>query len=83
MIFCGTLAFVSLIFEGTLFQLWSLHKGHGEIQQKIAQLKVESKALGLKIDKTSDPSFLEMEARNQFDLANEGDLIFVFSEHAN
>lgn len=77
---CLTIAFVSLILEGSLFHLWSLHRDGQGIKNKIESLKSENIKLSMKIDKVLDPTFLELEARNQFDLVNQGDLVFVFSE---
>lgn len=34
----------------------------------------------MKIKKAKDPQFIEIQARDRFELAEEGDLIFVFSD---
>ena len=79
-VLCLLVAFISLLLEGSLFQLWSLHRDFGELNTKIADLKIKNKALEMKIEKVTDPHFLEFEARDQFDMVEKGDLIFVFSE---
>lgn len=77
---CLGLAFASLVVEGSLLQLWSLHRDHEDLGRRISRMQEESQKLAMKIQKATDPSFIELEARNRFDLVNEGDLIFVFSD---
>lgn len=77
---CLGFAFASLVLEGSLFQLWSLHRDHAEFEKRISQIRKESKELQMKIAKTSDPAYVELEARNRLDMAGQGDLIFIFSE---
>jgi cell division protein FtsB len=77
---CAALIFVNLILEGSLLRLWSLHREKDGLVKKQAELRQESHELSLKLEKASDPSFLEREARDRFDLVSEGDLVFVFSD---
>ena len=77
---CLGLAFISLVLEGSLFQLWSLHRDYKKISQKIETLKEKSENLDMKIQRVSDPNYLELEVRNQFDFVEEGDLVFVFAD---
>ena len=79
LVLCVVTIFFSLIVEGSLFQLWNLHRDHREIKHKISKIKTENLELEMKIAKASDPSFLEFQARNQFNLVEEGDLVFIFS----
>ena len=80
LIFCCALAFVNLVIDGSLLRLWSLYRDSHEISENILKIKTESKELAWKIRRASDPDFIEIEARNRFDLASEGDLIFIFSD---
>lgn len=77
---CSGLIFVNLVIDGSLFRLWSLHRDFQSIERKTGDLTLRSEALNEKILKASDPGFIEKEARDRFDLVNEGDLVFVFSE---
>lgn len=77
---CLAVAFVSLVLEGSLLQLWSLHRDSQDLNQRIGKIRDETKKLTMKIKRSKDPTFIELEARNRFDLANEGDLIFVFAD---
>ena len=79
-VICSFLIFVNLVLEGSLLRLWSLHREQGDLIQRQAKLSQESKDLKMKIEKASDPAFLEREARDRFDLVQEGDLVFVFSD---
>ena len=78
--FCLIIAVTSLIFEGSLFQLWSLHRDQTELGQKIALLQAKNKSLEMKIERVTDPHFLEFEVRDQLEMVEKGDLVFVFTE---
>ncbi len=77
---CAILSFLNLIADGTALKLYGLHRDFNEIETKVAELKRKSKDLEFNIKKASDPAFLEREARDRFDLVEEGDLVFVFTE---
>ena len=77
---CILVAFVSLVVEGSLFHLWSLHRNSSQLSRKISRLEAENRRLDMKIEKVSDPNYLELEVRDQFDYVQEGDLVFVFTE---
>lgn len=80
LLICSVIMFVNLVLEGSLLRLWSLHREKDDLSTKKVQLEVESKDLSMKLQKASDPAFLEREARDRFDLVSEGDLVFVFSD---
>ena len=77
---CVSIAFINLILDGSLFQLWSLHRDFDQIQVKSQKIIKESKQLDEKIARASDPSFIEREAREKLELVDEGDLVFVFTD---
>ena len=76
----STLVFIGLIFDGSLIRLWRLHKDSQVLESRMQILQSETKSLEKKITLAKDPQFIELEARERFDLANEGDLVFVFSD---
>ncbi len=77
---CLFSVFVSLVVNGSLFRLWSLHRDFGDLQGKAQQLHLQSQEMELKLSRASDPAFIEREAIERLDLVNEGDLVFVFTD---
>ena len=77
---CLSVTLFSLLLQGGLFQIWSLYRDQSLLSQKIEQVKLDTEMLNMKIERVSDPNFLELEVRNQLDYAEKGDLIFVFSD---
>ena len=77
---CLVVLFLSLIVKGSVFQLWGLHRDFKDLKVETAKLEDLTKEVEMKIERVSDPSYLELEVRKRFDLVNKGDLVFVFSE---
>ena len=77
---CLFLLFIGLFLDGSLIRLWSLHRDSGDLVKKIEALEAKSLETKMKIRNAKDPQFIEIQARDRFDLAGEGDLIFVFSD---
>lgn len=80
LLFCVIALFLSLVVKGSVFQLWGLHNDYADLKEKTADLKKLTKEVEMKIERVSDPSYLELEVRKRFDLVDKGDLVFVFSE---
>lgn len=77
---CGLLIVVNLLADGSLFRLWSLYADQVQLQKDAVTLQQHSVELKKKLQKAKDPSFLEKEARDRFDLVSRGDLVFVFTD---
>ena len=77
---CVGLASIGVVLDGTAIRLWSLHREHDMILDRIAAAKTRSHKLEFKIHEAMQPEFIERAARDQFDLVKEGDLVFVFSD---
>lgn len=77
---CLALAATAVIVDGTLFRLWSLHRDHELLKERIQGAQARSRVLEFRIQKAQQPEFIEKAARDQFDLVKEGDLIFIFSD---
>lgn len=77
---CFGLIVLNLVIDGSLMRLWSLHRDHDSIREKIEILKIKNEELQARLKKAKDPAFLERQARDRFDLVSEGDLVFIFSE---
>ena len=80
LIVCGVLIFFNVVFDGTLFQIRTLYLHKKAIQKNSKEISTKNEVLVHKIQQLSDPKHLEKEVRNRFDLAGEGDLIFIFPE---
>ncbi len=80
LIFCGILIFFNVVFDGTLFQIRTLYLQKRALTKKSVEINTKNEVLVNKIQQLSDPKNLEKEVRNRFDLAGEGDLIFIFPE---
>ncbi|MCB0390333.1 MAG: septum formation initiator family protein [Bdellovibrionales bacterium] len=80
LIACLAVILFSLLFQGGLFQTWSLYRDQNVLTRKIQKIKQDTEHLNLKIERVSDPNFLELEVRNQLDYVEKGDLVFVFSD---
>ncbi len=78
--FCVGFASLNLIFDGSLLQLWTLYRDEAQIHQDIDQLQKRTETLKRNIKLAQEPSFIEREARERFDLVGEKDLVFVFAE---
>lgn len=73
----GVLVF-SLAIDGTLWNMYRLNREIDLSQQRVELLSSETKEIEQKIKKSYQPEFIEKEARRRFELASEGDLVFVF-----
>ena len=79
-IICCLVILYSVVFDGTLFQIRKFYLSGKSLDQKTLEIQTKNKILLDKMEKLSDPRYLEKEVRNRFDLAGEGDLIFIFPE---
>jgi len=81
-VFAVSLALIAagLLLDGSLFRLWRLDRDTDDILARMNTLRSQAQELDGKIKKARDPNFIEIEAREKFDLASEGDLVFVFSD---
>ena len=78
--FCIVLILFNIIFDGTLFQMRKLYLQQKTLKQQTLEIQTKNDILVEKMKKLSDPKYLEKEVRNRFDLAGQGDLIFIFPE---
>lgn len=77
---CLALAFVNVVLDGTLLRVWSLNRDAITLSASSSDLKTELASLNQRITQAKDPGYMEREARDRFDLVNEGDLVFVFAD---
>ena len=81
-VFCFCIAFVcgSLLFNGGFLQLYQLHQDYRIIQEQIVSTENQVVSLSRQLAQAKDPSFIERQALDHYDLASEDDMVFVFSE---
>lgn len=74
------LAVASVLLDGSFIHLWRLHRDKSRLETRIQESKQRLRQLEFRIQEAQEPQFIERQARDQFDLVKEGDLIFVFSD---
>lgn len=79
LIYC-LLGFTSaVILDGSFFRLWSLHHENKRLNEALERLDSESRALDQKIRHAKSLDFIERQARDQLDLVERNELVFVFA----
>jgi cell division protein FtsB len=71
---------VSIVLNGNIWRLWSLHRDFDRIGMEIHQKRDEISSLSSQLKQAKDPAFIERQARDKLDLVSEHDLVFVFSD---
>ncbi|PIS10255.1 MAG: hypothetical protein COT73_10260 [Bdellovibrio sp. CG10_big_fil_rev_8_21_14_0_10_47_8] len=77
---CLVFGVLSLLINGGFYQLYRMHRDQKFLVDQIQATKVEVTQLDRLLKQAKDPSFIERQALDNYDLAEEHDLIFVFSE---
>ena len=77
---CLLFLLINLVLDGTLFQIFGLNQDLRVIQNRISYIEKKNLKIEDKIEKSSDPDFVEQEARERLDYAGEEDLIFLFPD---
>ena len=79
-ILCLLFLLINLILDRTLFQIFGLNQNLRVIQNRIDYIGQKNLKIENKIKKSSDPDFVEREARERLDYTGEEDLIFLFPD---
>lgn len=77
---CAVFAFLVLVVDGSLLQLWGLHRKQGRIDQKIDKYRTDIKKLQSELNLARQPEFVAKKARDRFDLVNKDEIVFVFPD---
>jgi cell division protein FtsB len=77
---CLIFAGVSLLFNGGLLNLYSLHRDHQHMFQRIDEVRAQIIDLDMQIKRSKDPTYIEHQALDRYDLVEENDLVFVFAD---
>jgi hypothetical protein len=80
LLICLTFATASLLMNGTFLQLYRLHRDQNVIADQISATKMQIIDLDKQLKMAKDPVFIERQALDNYDLASENDLVFVFSD---
>ncbi len=75
-----SILFLALVVDGKVFQILSLYRQQEHLRVEIENLGKQTDNLKMQIREAKHPKFIEKKARNQLDLVEEGDLLFVFSD---
>ena len=81
LLLCLLFLSVNLVLDRTLFRAFLLNRNLRVVKNRIQHLQDKNQDIEDKIKKATDPEFIEKEARQRLDYANEGDLIFIFPEN--
>lgn len=77
---CFTFVAVSLLLNGSLLRLYGLHRDELRLKVQTQQVNASIIDLDRQLTQARDPAYLERQAMDRYDLADENDLVFVFSE---
>ncbi|MBY0385947.1 septum formation initiator family protein [bacterium] len=69
-----------LLYDGSFWNLWSLHRNEKEMHKRISALQEDVKSLQFKVEAARSHSFIERQATEQLGLVREDELVFVFSD---
>ncbi|HPI41887.1 MAG TPA: septum formation initiator family protein [Pseudobdellovibrionaceae bacterium] len=75
---CFVFIFVSSLVNGNMERLWNLRNDYFKISNKLATTHQQLAILNKQLKKVKDPHFLEQEAKERLNLANENELVFIF-----
>lgn len=76
---CLLFLFSHLVVGGNFFNLVRLKKDEKVLNQQLIDVSSQILQLKAKIQQSKDPIFLENLAKDRLDMANEDELVFVFS----
>lgn len=80
LIYCCLFAFLSLAFNGGLLNIYGLHRDRQRLADQLVEVKAQIFDLDQKLKQAKDPAFVERQALDRYDLAEENDLVFVFAD---
>lgn len=77
---CISFAVLSLLMNGGFFQLYRLHRDTDLLNSQIQATHLQIKLLDEQMQQAKDPHFIERQAVDRYELAEEHDLVFVFPD---
>jgi cell division protein FtsB len=79
-LFCTVFVSLSLSLDGGLYRLFNLYRDEQVLRQQLESLQLQNADLQKQIVQAQDPTFIERQAMDLYDLAGDQDLVFVFTE---
>ena len=79
-IFCLIFLTLSLVTDGTLFQIVRLNRDIRVLRNRITLFENKNEMIKKQIEESSKTQFIEKEAMERLDFVHEEDLIFIFPE---
>ena len=76
---CLMVLLLRLVVQGEAMNLISLSQKLSSLKVKNQDIQEKIKKYEMKIEKISEPQFLEFEVRDRLPIAEKGDLVFIFS----
>jgi hypothetical protein len=77
---CVGLVCASVLLNGSLVNLYRLKTDKIKLEKDISESQIEIQRIERSLRSVRDPDYLEKQALDKFDLADENDLVFVFSD---
>ncbi len=77
---CLVMGFTYMLYDGSFWNLWSLHRNHKQMVKRIQAIKEETKSLNSRVEEARSRPFIERQATEQLGLVREDDLVIVFSD---
>jgi len=74
------IGFTYLLYDGSFWNLWSLHRNYKEMSKRIDVIKEDTKALNFRVQEARSQPYIERQATEQLGLVREDDLVFVFAD---
>ncbi|MEC9282791.1 MAG: septum formation initiator family protein [Bdellovibrionota bacterium] len=75
---CLGFCFFTLVFDGSIWRLYNLHKQEELLKQNIKRAKLDTEKYKGLIQKAKDPQFLRQLAREKFDWLEEDEILYIF-----
>lgn len=69
-----------LLYDGSFWNLWSLHRNEKEMQRRIQALHDDVRSIQFKVEEARSHNFIERQATEQLGLVRDDELVFVFSD---
>lgn len=73
----------SLFLNGTFLRLYKLQRDYQTLEMQIVETRQTIADLDRKMILAKDPDFIQRTAMDRYDLVDENDLVFVFSDDTN
>ncbi len=80
LVYCFIFFIFYCLLNGSWIRLYKLNKDANLISSQIVDIENQISQLNTSMKKAKDPNFIERQALELYDMANEEDLVFVFAD---